>query len=251
MNCQGVLVLKNGSSSTTLYEISDLVVKIPTAGGLASRCREYICDQDEDADIIISEEEYKLDNWPTLSEEDAIYLESGFQFYRKLLAFDGMMLHSSAVELDGKAFLFSGPCGVGKSTHTGIWKEIHGDKAIIINDDKPALRAFDEGWFAYGTPWCGKDGINANRKAKLAGICFLKQGTENSIRKLSKIEALRMILSQTAHKFRQEERLDLKLNLVERLINDIPIYELTNNATQESAILSYETMRRGAEEAGL
>lgn len=234
-----------------LYKISEILASIPAAGGLDSRCKEYICEQDKIADIIISEDEYRIDNWPTLSEEGAVYLESGFQFYRKLLDFNGMMLHASAVELDYEAYLFSGPCGVGKSTHTGIWKQIHGDKAIIINDDKPALRVFDEGWYAYGTPWCGKDGINANRKAKLAGICFLKQGTENSIRKLAKLEALRMILSQTANKFKHEERLDLKLNLVERLINDIPIYELTNNATLESAMLSYETMRRGAEEAGL
>ena len=234
-----------------LCKIANLFVEVPSVGGLSSRARKYICNQNRKADIIISEEEYKLNNWPTLSEEDAIYLESGFQFYRKLLAFNGMMLHASAVEIDGKAFLFSGPCGVGKSTHTGIWKEIHGDMAVIINDDKPALRVFDEGWFAYGTPWCGKDGINANRMAKIAGICFLKQGTENCIRRLSKIEAFRMVMSQTGHKFKQEDRLDLKLNLVERLINDIPIYELTNNATPESAILSYETMRRGAEEAGL
>lgn len=234
-----------------ICKIADLTVDVPTTGGIASRCCEYISKDNNAADIIMSEDEYKLDSWPTLSEEEAEYLESGFQFYRELLVFNGMMLHASAVELNGKAYLFSGPCGVGKSTHTGIWKQIHGDMALIINDDKPALRVLDEGWFAYGTPWCGKDGINANRKVKLAGICFLKQGMENSIRKLSKVESLRMILSQSAHRFNDITRLDLKLNLVDQLVRDIPIYELTNNATPESAILSYETMRRGAEEAGL
>ena len=218
---------------------------------MASRCREYICEQDEAADIVICEKEYDINRWQVLAEEDAIYLESGFQFYRKLLEFDGMMLHASAVELEDKAFLFSGPCGVGKSTHATMWKEMYGDKVSLINDDKPALRRLEDGWFAYGTPWCGKDGININKKSKLGGICFLKQGVDNSIRKLTKIEALRRILSQTAHKFKDLEELDLKLKLVDQLICEIPIYELTNRPGTEAAKLSFETMRKGAEEAGL
>lgn len=234
-----------------LCTISELVVEISTMGGMTSRCRDYLCNEEKSIDIVVSEKEYNTEKWYPLSEEIAIYLESGFQFYRKLLDFNGMMLHASAVEVDGKAYLFSGPCTVGKSTHTRLWQEICEEKAIIINDDKPALRRLDNGWFAYGTPWCGKDGINENRKAKLGGICFLKQGTENSIRRVNKIEALRMILSQTAHKFKVEEQMDLKLKLVEQLINEIPIYELTNRPELEAAILSYETMRKGAEEAGL
>jgi len=231
--------------------IAELVVKIPATRDMFSRCRGYISTDSYVEDIVISKEEYRLEKWLGLSKDDAIYLESGFQFYRKLLDFNGMMLHASAVLINDKVYLFSGPSTVGKSTHTGLWKQIHGDRAIIINDDKPALRRLADGWFAYGTPWCGKDGINANRKAKLAGICFLKQGAENSIRRLTKIEALRMVLSQTSHKFRSRERLEFKLKLVEQLINEIPIYELVNRPEPEAAILSYETMRRGAEEAGL
>ena len=35
--------------------------------------------------------------------------------------------------------------------------------------------------YAYGTPWCGKDGINQNKKVPLQGICFLIQSKENNI----------------------------------------------------------------------
>ena len=69
------------------------------------------------------------------------YLESGFQFYRKLMDYDGFMLHSSCVVVDGYAYLFSGPCGMGKSTHTQKYLNTFPD-AVIINDDKPALRRF-------------------------------------------------------------------------------------------------------------
>lgn len=238
-------------SKSTLYHIVEQIVSIPATGGMASRCEEYFDNSGAGCDIEILESEYKVENWPTLSKEDAIYLESGFQFYRKLLPFGGLMLHASAIELDGRAYLFSGPSTVGKSTHTKLWQQIFVDRATVFNDDKPALRKMGDTWFAYGTPWCGKDGINKNMKVPLAGICFLKQGTENSIRRLSNAEAVGMILSQTNHKFRYVERLDLMLTLVDQMVREIPIYELTNRPEPEAARLSYETMRRGAEEAGL
>ena len=233
------------------YRITDLNVTIPATGGMASRCEEYFDNSGADCDIQILESEYKIENWPTLSEEDAIYLESGFQFYKKLLSHNGTMIHASAIELDGKAYLFSGPSTVGKSTHTKLWQQIFGDRATVFNDDKPALRKMDDTWFAYGTPWCGKDGINKNMKVPLAGICFLKQGTENSIRRLNNVEAIGMLISQTHRNFKNTERLDLLLTLVDQLVREIPIYELTNRPEPEAARLSYETMRRGAEEAGL
>jgi hypothetical protein len=38
---------------------------------------------------------------------------------------------------------------------------------------------------------------------------------------------------------------------VDRLVREIPIYELTNKPELDAARLSYETMHRGAEEANL
>ncbi|MBO5111539.1 MAG: hypothetical protein J6D21_12600 [Clostridia bacterium] len=178
-------------------------------------------------------------------------MESGSQFYFKLMDFNGMMLHASAVELDGRAYLFSGPSGMGKSTHTRLWQSTFGENAKVFNDDKPALRLLDGRWFAYGTPWCGKDGININMKVPLAGICFLRRGKTNEIRRLPPQEAAARILGQTPWRFKKVENLDKLLNLVNQLIRDIPVYELYNLPEPEAAQLSYETMRRGAEEANL
>ena len=178
-------------------------------------------------------------------------MDSGFLFYRDLLAFNGMMLHASAIELDGKAYLFSAPSGTGKSTHARLWQEVFGDRARLFNDDKPALRLIDSTWFAYGTPWCGKDGININMKAPLAGICFLKQGQQNVIRRLSGGDAITSVISQTLRKFKDPKNKERMLELVGRLISDVPIFELYNRPEPEAARLSYETMREGAKEAQL
>jgi energy-coupling factor transporter ATP-binding protein EcfA2 len=178
------------------------------------------------------------------------YMESFVQFSSRLLNYDGLYLHSSAIEWEGKAYLFSGPSGMGKSTHTRLWQSIY-PAAQVFNDDKPALRYLDGQWFAYGTPWCGKDGININMKVPLGGICFLRRGEANSIRRLTPLEATMRIVSQTTRKFKTEERLDLLLSHVEKLVAMIPIYELHCLPDADAARLSSETMRRGAKENNL
>ena len=228
-----------------LCKIADLIVEIPEAGGLPPRCRAYLTDPAE-PDIIIREERYQKREWSGFKPEEIAYMGSGCVFYTDLMSFNGTMLHSSAIAYEGKAYLFSGPSGVGKSTHTRLWQQTFGDAVQVFNDDKPALRYLDGQWFAYGTPWCGKDGINQNKKVPLAGICFLKQGPQNRIRRMEAKEAIGYILSQSLRNIQSETRMDLLLGLVDKLVRQIPIYELENNATPESARLSYETLRQGA-----
>jgi len=233
-----------------LTHIADLTIEVPATGDMLSRCGAYVTSEPATPDIVIQEELYRPERYPTLDENGAIYLESGWQFYRGLLRFGGMMLHASAVALDGRAYLFSGPCGMGKSTHTRLWREVFGEKAVVFNDDKPALRRLDDRWYAYGTPWCGKDGINVNVKVPLAGICFLRRGEANVIRRLNSMEAMSYFLSQTLRKLR-EENMDLLLGNLDKLIREIPIFELKNLPEPDAARLSYETMRQAAEEVGL
>ena len=234
-----------------LCRIADLLTVIPNAAGLLPRCREYLVESSDEPDIIISEEKFNFSRSNAVSRESVIYNESGFQFYYQLLLHDGLFLHSSAVMLDQRAYLFSGPSGVGKSTHTRLWLDIFGDRAKIINDDKPALRRLDGKWYAFGTPWSGKNRIDINIKASLGGICFLKQSDKNEIRRLDAREAIPRVISQTSCYLRDPKMIDLMLGHVEKLIEEVPIYELCNRPEPEAAQLSYKTMREGAEEAGL
>ena len=161
-----------------------------------------------------------------------------------------MMLHASAVAMGGNAYLFSGPCGRGKSTHTRLWQSAFGEAASVFNDDKPALRRLDTGWFVYGTPWCGKDGINKNEKWPLVGICFLKKAEQNYIRRLSAAEALPLMLGQTLHRRFTPELMSQMLSLVDQLLREVPVYELENTPTESAARLSYETMRPDKPQTG-
>ena len=232
--------------------IAELIVDVPEAEGLALRCENYVCPDAPHADIVIREDAYRVDLYhPSHTARTVAYMESAYQFYRKLVDFNGFFLHSSTVVLDGKAYLFSGDSGMGKSTHTRLWQSVFGPGARVINDDKPALRLIDGVWYAYGTPWCGKDGININEKAPVAGVCFLKQAPHNAIRRMGNQEALENILKQTLWKFDDPVRLSSVLGHLDRFLKMIPVYELENLPVPEAARLSYETMRCGAEEAGL
>lgn len=224
-----------------ICKIADLFVEIPMAGGMSSRCEGYFANTNEHPDIVIREERYDIKRWPGFDPVHLAYMDSGWQFYTKLIRLGGMMLHASAVELNGEAYLFSGPSGIGKSTHTRLWTSLF-PEAKIFNDDKPALRKIDGVWYAYGTPWCGKDGINLNIKAPLKGICFLRHGDSNSMRRLSAIEALSAIFSQTQSRFSNGESLGKLTSIIEQLIRDIPIYELVNTAEEEAALLSHKIM---------
>jgi len=224
------------------YKAAGLTFKMESFGTTLQRAARYRCQPTESVDFEV------VSNWPALkashpkvTDDIGEYMSTGACFYRHLLDFNGMMLHSSAVVLDGKAYLFSGPSGMGKSTHTRLWqKEFPG--AIVINDDKPALRKIDGVWYAYGTPWCGKDGININTRAPLAGICFLRRGEENKIRRLPPIEAAAAVMTQTLWRCKTPEALSIMTGVVDRVVRDIPIYELYNRPEPAAAHLSYRTM---------
>lgn len=195
---------------------------------------------------------YDFSIYPSnFSRENLVYMESGRQFYARFLDYNGFYLHASAVELEGRVYLFSGNSGVGKSTHVRQWKALFGDAVRVINDDKPALRNMDGVWYAYGTPWCGKDGININTKVPVAGICFLKQAPENNIRRMEKQEAFQNIIRQTIHRYRYAEKLDKALCCIENILEKVPVFELQNRPEPDAAKLSYETMYHAAKEMQL
>ena len=201
-----------------------------------------------DISFRVTEEEVALSMPQTrLCEDDCRYIISGMRFYFELLAFDGFMLHSSAVAAEGRAYLFSGPSGVGKSTHTGNWlKLIEG--SYILNDDKPAIRQMGDGkFYAFGTPWSGKHDISRNEGLPLAGVAFIERAETNSIERIPPLEAAGLLLSQTVRNIRAE-RMNILLELINKFIAEVPVYRLRCTADVASAELSHEIMRRGSNE---
>ncbi len=178
-----------------------------------------------------------------LTRSQCEYIFTGNEFYRKILLQGGLMLHASAVEVEGRAYLFSADSGTGKSTHTKQWQDLFGEeRALIINDDKPALRREAEGWFAYGTPFSGKTDENMNRKVRLQGICMLEQGKKNQIRQIAPVEAIALLMQQTIRP-KDEESAGKLLEYLDCLLKEVPVYHMQCTISKEAAKMAYETMK--------
>ena len=230
------------------YRIAELPVRMdPEYEPLLSQSVPYLCDDihTHAYDLLISEESYQQmeETYPGSPRALIEYMATGSMFYSRLIAHSGLLIHSSAVVYEDRAYLFSAPSGTGKSTHTGLWlKEFPG--AEIINDDKPALRIFDDGIYVYGTPWSGKTDMSLNKKVKLQGIAFLERGEKNEISPMSSIKALENLLNQTVRPG-QRNQASLLMDHLSTLISRVPIYRFSCNMDPEAAHVSYETMSKG------
>lgn len=223
------------------YEIAGLQVEMAVSGRTQKQAAAYAAPAHGQPDIVLpNDAEEFLRAYPELKTlETAQYMGTGAWFARRLLDHQGIQLHASAVIFEGKAYLFSAPCGTGKSTHTEKWVRLFG--ARYLNDDKPALRFVDGGWIAYGTPWSGKHDISSPEGVPLGGIAFLKRGQENSIEPLQPSKAVPLLLSQVTrvHPMAQTERL---LELADRLLRSIPVWELTCRNDDEAAYVAHRAM---------
>ena len=229
-----------------IYNIADLKVGLDCQSRTMQRAEKYLySDLSGTPDFIIktSAEEIKAIVKPEWTEEVKAYVYEGKLFYQELINnYNGMMIHSSAIVVDGNAYLFSAPSGTGKSTHTSFWLKRFGDRAYILNDDKPAVRVLDDGVFAYGTPWSGKCDISVNKKARVAGICFLERDKENWIKPMSEPEKVINMYHSSIRKI--EKPLAIKLfQIISQIIERVPIYKMGCTPTEEAAELAYETMR--------
>ncbi|WP_143382758.1 hypothetical protein [Flavonifractor sp. An52] len=185
----------------------------------------------------IAREQTDGGHWP------ASYLES-LAVYRdiceRFVARDVVLFHCSALAYRQRGYLFAAPSGTGKSTHARLWREVLGDAVRMINDDKPLLKVTSEGVTVYGTPFAGKEGLQENSSAPVAGIVLLHQAGTNSIRKLSPQEAYPMLLNQT---YRPKDAAGLikTLELVQRL-SELPVYSMGCTISREAVALAVQTL---------
>ena len=105
---------------------------------LGNQIKDYVYDGNEKTNLHVRFTDQFYEDlrkyYPNLSDDTLEYMYLGGEFYSTLVYFNGMMLHSSCVVYNNRAYLFSAPSGTGKSTHTQLWlKRFPG--SYILNDD--------------------------------------------------------------------------------------------------------------------
>ncbi len=229
------------------YKIADFIVELKNKYDFTDKfCKNYLYDGNNTPDFSISVTEEEIEKELAVNTiTDRGYAES-VCIYRKLcldiLSKDAILLHAAVVNVDDKGYAFLARSGVGKSTHTRLWQEMLGDRLTIVNGDKPIVRFIDGKFYAYGTPWCGKEGFNTNTKTTLDALCFIERSEENFIEKQSADETVKRILKQVILPT-DVKKAEITLDLLDKLVSDTPAFCMHCNVSLKAAEICYNTLK--------
>ena len=211
-------------------------------------CRHYTVDPTDRVDLSVSvtDEQIRQELDASEGEFTVGYAES-ICIYREIckmlpLKYDAYLFHSAVIEYGGDGFAFAAQSGTGKSTHIALWKKRFGEGVHIVNGDKPIVRFIDGKLYAYGTPWCGKEGWQSNTRVPLKAICFLERAQENVITRIAPDEAVMRIFHQILTP-QDMETVDALFPLLDRTLCEIPCYVLGCNISEEAAQVAYDGMK--------
>lgn len=222
-------------------------------------CRSYITSEPEAFTVMIEKQDIDAERERSEREKQsrqqrqrrfedtsAAYLET-LALYRKIadrmISYNTLLFHGSVVAVNHQAYLFTAKSGTGKSTHTRLWRKYFGDKAIMINDDKPLLKVMEDCVVACGTPWAGKEHLHQNIWMPLKAICILERDETNHIESVLKKDAWKMILQQSYRSDRPEV-LSETIRLVEQIMDKTDLYRLGCNMSLDAVQVAYQGMQK-------
>jgi hypothetical protein len=139
-----------------------------------------------------------------------------------LLPRAGFLLHAATVIRDGRAYLFAGKSGAGKSTVASLAPE-----GSVLTDELSLVRREGGVWQAYGTPFWGEfHAGNLNTSAPVAGIFRLVQAVENHVTPLRPVEFLRAMIGNVLFFSRQPADSQRLLNIISQAAQELRGYTL-------------------------
>lgn len=187
-----------------------------------------------------SETYFTSESFPIMM--DSRYMWSSISLAQLLLPLNAFFIHSSFISANGKAVLFSAPCGTGKSTQAALWEKYRGAK--VINGDKAGILV-ENGVFACGVPFCGTSGICKNQTLPLGAIVLLSQAPVNTVRRLTGIEAVQKTLQNIYLDLIVPNEQTAVVDLLIELLKTVPVYSFGCTADENAVITLENELRNG------
>lgn len=166
-----------------------------------------------------------------------LYLTSG-----KLLSNMCCFFHAVSFCWKEKAWLLTGKSGTGKTTQYLNWNHTFPDEITMISGDMPLLDFRKDQIYVHASPWNGKEKIGNMISAKLGGIVILRQENYNSIKPSEIIDSIHSLFRQFIVILKKEEEIQLVAEMVQMLIERVPVWILENDGTENSTRLLRKTL---------
>ena len=157
---------------------------------------------------------------------DTIFV-SLFALEKQMIARQAVILHCSVVKTGDQVMLLSGPSGIGKSTHADLWVKYKNAK--VINGDRTLICKRNDQWMSLGWPICGSSEICHNEDYPISRVVFLGQAKENQGRRLSYVEGIKHLISQTTANNWNADFVQKVWQIIEEMAADVPVYEYACN----------------------
>lgn len=152
-----------------------------------------------------------------------------------------LLIHASLVRNKGYGYPFIAKSGTGKSTQVSMWlRYIPGSD--LMNDDNPIIRVVNDELWIFGGPWSGKTPCYRNVKAKLGAITRIDRAMQNSIEKLSPIEAFASLLPSCSSMKWDSEIYNAICDTITKIVETTGIYTLHCLPNEDAAKVCYNAI---------
>ena len=148
-----------------------------------------------------------------------------------------VLLHASVTRYEGKAALFFGISGTGKSTHSRLWLQ-YVPGCDVMNDDNPVIRIQEDGSIkVYGSPWSGKTLCYRNVEAPVRALVRLEQSPVNEISRINGLEAYASVIAAVSTIRWNSSVMDRIIPTVEKLALGVPCFNLRCRPDEEAVMV--------------
>lgn len=155
-----------------------------------------------------------------------------------------VLTHASSVIYKGKAYLFLGKSGTGKSTHSRMWQNAL-EGVELMNDDHPVVRVHENGTvIAYGSPWSGKTPCYKNISAPLGGIIRISRAQYNRAIRLAPIQAYASLMTSCSGMTWDKELADGKDRTLQAIISAVPCWVMECLPDEDAAVVCSESVTK-------
>ena len=153
------------------------------------------------------------------------------------------ILHSCFLHYKGQAILFSGPSGIGKSTHAHLWCQYIED-THVVNGDRCLIYKNEEGkYVASAWPVCGSSGICLTETYPLKAIVFMGQAPNNEVISVRPMQLFKQLSSQITIHWWNKQQVSHTLDDLQQMLGKVNMCNYICNLTEEAPNKLYNELK--------